>query len=317
MACKRTKTIYFFGAGASAAEAPTTPTSSEIYRLVRQGLVSEDPRFETLRAFLAAWAPGEFKHMPTTEELLSIIDGCLVKGEPIGEAWSISQLARVREELVTCLYRFIGVSSSPDHPGSDHGVYQRLLERVGADDTSLISLNYDLLLDRAIARVGLRPDYQLDFERLDRDDPQGKPLKLFKLHGSLNWCYCTSCFTTVRIGPVQVLCDAACRLCGGRLEALIIPPTPLKVAPSPFLSALWKKAEWELTQAREIVFIGYSLSEADANIRYLLFRSFFGYAPEVKVVLNRADAVVRGRYERLFPGGVRFYWEGFERFLGP
>ncbi|MFN3431158.1 MAG: hypothetical protein ACK46X_14545, partial [Candidatus Sericytochromatia bacterium] len=69
------------------------------------------------------------------------------------------------------------------------------------------------------------------------------------------------------------------------------------------------------SRAEAIVFIGYSLSDADANIRYLLFRGFFDYEPRVSVVLDRETPAVQARYSRLFPGGVEFFLGGFEAYL--
>ena len=51
----------------------------------------------------------------------------------------------------------------------------------------------------------------------------------------------------------------------------------------------------------------------------MLFRAFYGYAPRVTVVLKGQDpgrdATLAGRYARLFPGGVRVRWGGFEEFV--
>ncbi len=322
---ERRKTIYFFGAGASAAESPVAPTNTN---LLRGGLSRRKGQYETLERFLSDWGFTDFKLLPSIEELLSILDMCLGKGEPIGQCWSISDLTRCREELVTCIYDVIGDTLDTQTNGNgDQGLYQQLLEGLPDEDTSLISLNYDLLLDSALHKCGFTPNYSLDF--LDLGDAAGHEtvlgphpsrgdIKLFKLHGSINWGYCPSCYTTVFTGDRKVGRGQACPTCNALLTALIVPPTPMKVPPSPFLSSLWKKAEWELTKAKEIVFIGYSLSDADANIRYLLFRGFFSYTPKVTVVLkqNPPDYLspVVGRYHRLFPGGVDFLWGGFEAF---
>lgn len=323
---QRFKTIYFFGAGASAAELPTSPTNFALYQSLRESLRAGEPTLATLREFLSVWLEAENDELLTIEELLSVLDGCLTKGEPIGQAWSMSRLAQCREELIAFIYGVIGELS--DHESadvSDNGLYLRLIEEMPDQPVSLISLNYDLLLDQALYRVGRAPDYDLDFKHLpsavpsrrqtDRDRPRKPSIKLFKLHGSLNWGYCESCFTTVMARSRTIGDGQPCPTCDGNLRPLIIPPSPIKSSPSPFLSALWKKAEWELTQAEEIVFIGYSLSDADANIRYLLFRGFFGTRPRVTVVLNDQDRSVAGRYNRLFPGCVSFCWDGFEGYL--
>lgn len=314
---KRFKTIYFFGAGASAAEEPAAPTSAV---LLKGGLSRREDHYQTLRAFLAGWGFEGDRQLPYIEELLSILDTCLSKGEPIGQVWSLSDLAKCREELVSCIYDFIGDTLDIQTNGSkEHSLYRSLLSQAPAESTSLISLNYDLLLDHALIQLGIQPDYALDFFDGHAAASPEKTFRLYKLHGSLNWGYCPSCFSTVLTRDRRLRADESCPTCEGPMRVLIIPPTPLKVPPSPFLSALWKKAEWELAQAEEIVFIGYSLSESDANIRYLLFRGFFGYTPKVTVVLKEPPtdpaSPVMGRYERLFPGGVEFFCSGFESYL--
>lgn len=314
---KRFKTIYFFGAGASAAEEPAAPTSAD---LLRGGLNRREGHYLTLERFLEGWGFSDARQLPYIEELLSILDNCLSKGEPIGQAWSLSDLAKCREELVSCIYDYIGDTLDTQTNGSkEHSLYRSLLSRVSPERTSLISLNYDLLLDHALFQLGIQPDYALDFFDGHHPSNSAGTLKLHKLHGSLNWGYCPSCFSTVFTRDRRLRSDEVCPTCEGPIRVLIIPPTPLKIPPSPFLSALWKKAEWELAQAQEIVFIGYSLSESDANIRYLLFRGFFAFAPKVTVVLKKPphgeDSPVLGRYERLFPRGVEVFWGGFENFL--
>lgn len=311
---QRDLAIYFFGAGASVAETPVAPSSAD---LLHDGLVSHVGRYPELRRFLGAWGFREPEELPSLEELLSILDTCLVHGEPLGPCWSISELTRVREEVVSCIYELIGATLDTHH-SDDRGIYQRFLRLVPRQGVSLITSNYDILLDESLVRTGLRPDYLFDF--VAPPPPSEAPaIKLLKLHGSLNWGYCQACYATVHTEHARVARDHACPVCRGPLLPLIIPPTPVKNPPSPFLSSLWKKAEWELSRAREITFIGYSLSDADANIRYLLFRGFFGSAPQVKVVLKRdpheeLEAVV-GRYRRLFPGGVEVYWEGFVEYV--
>ncbi|HEY9857374.1 MAG TPA: SIR2 family protein [Stenomitos sp.] len=322
---ERRKAVYFFGAGASAAESPVAPTNTN---LLKGGLSRRQGKYQTLQRFLTDWGFSDFQFLPSIEELLSILDNCLSKGEPIGQRWSISDLTRCREELVTCIYDVIGDTlDSRSNGSSEQGLYEQLIRQLPGEDVSLISLNYDLLLDTALHRSGRTPNYSLDFldfagepghETVVGPHPARGDIKLFKLHGSINWGYCPSCYTTVFTRDQKISHEQVCPTCNGLLTALIVPPTPMKVPPSPFLSALWKKAEWELSQAKEIVFIGYSLSDADANIRYLLFRGFFGYTPKVTVVLkqNPPDyhSPVVGRYHRLFPGGVAFFWGGFEAF---
>jgi SIR2-like domain len=315
-AAKRRRTIYFFGAGASAAESPVAPTNVELHERIRRSLHERRQLHPTLHRFLARWAKGDYADMPTVEELLSIFDTCLHRGEPIGRDWSITELTQCREELLDFIHEFIGrICEVREDQAPDNGLYQRLLEVMPRQQVTLISLNYDTLLDITMCRLGLRPDYGLDFLYHPGGPAEAQHIKLFKLHGSMNWGYCPSCLTTVYTQERRFDPGQRCPNCDRGLDALIVPPSPLKVPPSPFLSALWKKAEWELSQASEIVFVGYSLSDADANIRYLLFRGFFDYAPRVLVVLDREMPEVMARYRRLFPGGVEFFLGGFEAYL--
>lgn len=326
----RRKTIYFFGAGASAAESKAAPTNAELLPL---GLERRPTSYPMLSRFLADWGYKGGRHLPTIEELMALLDTALARGEPLGQRWSISDLTRCREELMACIHAYIGetVGSAEDH-ADDAGLYRRLAATLPPEDVVLMTLNYDLLLDEALREACCAPVFGMDFLRDAPGEPlepawpgpaepmgEGRPIKLFKLHGSLDWLYCPACSSTLRVVADRVGEPQDCPTCAGRMNALIVPPTPLKVPPSPFLSGLWKKAEWELAQAREVVFIGYSLGEADANIRYMLFRAFFGYAPRVLVVLktphDRRDQILAGRYERLFPGGVAFRWGGFAEFV--
>ena len=326
----RRKTIYFFGAGASAAESPAAPTNAE---LLPRGLERRAGSYPMLGRFLASWGFRGGEHLPTIEELMALIDMALSRGEPLGQRFSLSDLARCREELLTCIHDYVGETvNDPDDHAADAGLYQKLATRLPDEDVVLMTLNYDLLLDEALRAAGVAPVFGMDFLRDAPGEPlqpsspaghepmgEGRPIKLFKLHGSLDWLYCPACSSTLRVAPARVGEAQSCPTCATRMNVLIIPPTPVKVPQSPFLSGLWKKAEWELAQAREIVFIGYSLGEADANIRYILFRAFFGFAPRVEVVLKSqdpgADAVVAGRYQRLFPGGVTLRWGGFAAYL--
>lgn len=312
---KRRRTIYFFGAGASAAESPVAPTNVELFERIRQSLRDRRELHPSLHRFLSRWEHGDYAQMPTVEELLSILDTCLVRGEPIGKDWSITELTECREELLGFIHEFIGHTCEAGVEEPARGLYERLLACLPREELSLVSLNYDTLLDGAALRLGLRPDYGLDFLYHPGASDEDRGIKLFKLHGSMNWAYCPSCLTTIYTQERRIRPEQTCPNCDRALDALIVPPSPLKVPPSPFLSALWKKAEWELSRAEAIVFIGYSLSDADANIRYLLFRGFFDYAPRVTVVLDREAPAVQARYSRLFPGGVEFFLGGFEAYL--
>jgi len=154
----------------------------------------------------------------------------------------------------------------------------------GRAQDSIISTNYDVLIEQALTQAGMEADYAL---------PDHKPstkakvvVKLLKLHGSANWSICTRCLnvkvhppgtqiTTVEAGPCE-------NNCGAKVEPFIVPPTWSKGERRAALESVWKAAFDELLEARRWVFIGSSLPETDKFLRYL-----FGLALQHNPELDR------------------------------
>jgi NAD-dependent SIR2 family protein deacetylase len=76
---------------------------------------------------------------------------------------------------------------------------QNLIRKEKLRETIIVSTNYDILIDNALTlhshEFGL--DYGIDFANAtDRSYSQPEQsIKLYKLHGSLNWLYCPTCNT--------------------------------------------------------------------------------------------------------------------------
>jgi len=139
---------------------------------------------------------------------------------------------------------------------------------------SIISLNYDLILERTMAVKGLRPLYRLD--------PRPNPVHtdeiavwLLKLHGSANWAICSnpSC-ETVQVLPIEAATvsgiESSKCTCGSAMKPFIVPPTWSKGEHGVALQNVWRSAFEELVTARRWVFIGSSLAPTDLFLRYLL-----------------------------------------------
>lgn len=99
-------------------------------------------------------------------------------------------------------------------------------------------------------------------------------IKLYKLHGSVNWAYCVSCkgiFGSYHRSDVEAVFGDAlpkCKRCGGHYEWLIIPPVHHKdISESPILKDIWRLAGRALAEADGVFFIGYSLPPADPLVR--------------------------------------------------
>jgi hypothetical protein len=150
--------------------------------------------------------------------------------------------------------------------------HQTLASTLESGD-SVISFNYDCLIDEALRSNGGRrwdPErgYGLDLsEGADFWKQWGggpdakKPIKLLKLHGSLNWD---------RTGETICLLDAPYER--ESAAGAIVPPLGRKpVAEEPYLHA-WRAARTAVKSAERLIVIGYSLPDADHLVR-ALFRA--------------------------------------------
>ncbi|TGM82416.1 hypothetical protein EHR01_06450 [Leptospira mtsangambouensis] len=87
----------------------------------------------------------------------------------------------------------------------------------------------------------------------------------------------------------------------GSIESRIIPPTWNKTA-NDQIKIIWQNAFNMLNQAHEIIFLGYSLPESDAYIKYLITYSMLNNQNLKKVTVynNDSDINVKNRYDQLF-----------------
>jgi hypothetical protein len=110
------------------------------------------------------------------------------------------------------------------------------------------------------------------------------------------------------------------------LEPYIITPTFAKVFDLPHIQTTWHNAFIELREADGIVFIGYSLPDADYHFRALLRRAVRSTTP-IKVILHKSDKppeILSGdpkviypaqRYLQVFRGEqLNFNYDGVEGF---
>ena len=172
------------------------------------------------------------------------------------------------------------------------------------DPISIVSTNWDILLDNSLyneiqksGELGV-VDYCCYISSYDTDDETVKPgleilgkggfnVKLLKLHGSLNWLQCPKCHRIyvkfnrkIAMNPFGNINKPTCRHCDNNfgeqishdLIANLIMPTYLKDLSNPQYKIIWQNAGIEFSEAKKIVFIGYSLPQADFEMRQLLSR---------------------------------------------
>jgi hypothetical protein len=199
------------------------------------------------------------------------------------------------------------------------------------DPLSIVSLNWDILLDNALysaleehdSRTGdYDPfgvvDYCCYISSLAQDKPRirsglwslgcrGYNVKLLKLHGSMNWLQCPNCQRLfVEFGDKQQILDQVghtlcrhCQKCGheNRLKGSLVMPTFLKDLSNFQVKLVWQNAGVELMEARRLVFIGYSLPHADFEFRQLLSRMVHREAAIDVVLYEGSSAVSQRSYQ--------------------
>ncbi len=201
--------------------------------------------------------------------------------------------------------------------------------------TAFITFNYDLVLDRALQRLQLQPDYQLTASSLQTSGPpqSGPKYPVLKLHGSANWGVCGKCRKRVLVLPDK-LTDSPrefrfleCDRCHKRsFQPLLIPPSWDKSEYHSTMRPVWAKAFAELKAATRICIIGYSMPQSDMFFKYLLTLALsqnHGLSRLV-VIDNKAQAgppPLRERYDQLLDPVFhkrRFIFNdvGFEMFFG-
>lgn len=353
--------VYVLGAGASKALNDKAPTMSELNERVFHTIQSGGKkRLERLRTFLNDF----YAHLPADEivplqEVLTLLDTCINDNRPLTQQYSIDTLRNLQEDFIyvisLSLKESLGASPVPnDQTGQEDRskTVQPFLNSLQRDD-SIITLNYDLILDNRIAEglfhqdiyasitqpvssqnndvnYGFQPRFALTTAKRQRAYRPYPFVPLYKLHGSLNWLYCPACREVdVSLGQKGLLHYALerssrtfCRWCGVRYEPLLVTPTLLKSYSNLFIANIWRDAETRLTQADKIIFVGYSMPDADSLLRAIFARSIFrnrtlnGRLPEI-VVVDEAQAAendVEQRYRHIF-GDITYYSQGFLRYI--
>jgi len=199
------------------------------------------------------------------------------------------------------------------------------------DPFSIISLNWDIVLDKAIYQAlgnkdHLDGDYDpfgvVDYccyissiEKTERRirtglwslGARGYNVKLLKIHGSMNWLQCSHCqqlFVSFdeKVNIPNFINAKVCRRCSkfgvnATLQGSLVMPTFLKDLSNFQIKLVWQNAAVELMEADRLVFIGYSLPHADFEFRQLLSRMVRKDAKIDVVLYHDGKAAGKRRYK--------------------
>lgn len=343
------RTVIFLGAGASASDG--APIQADLLKEYFKNLDTRnnhaDIENELRNYFRQIFGIDigndalEDMQFPTFEEAIGMLDLAEIRNEAFkgfdrtGIASNSGRIRRLRSYLI---YAMATVIKEKTGYATWHRCLVKELKSTGLiDQVSIISTNYDILIDNSLTEVirtpkpGAAIDYGVEFTNQQYwGSPNEQAIKLHKVHGSLNWLHCPACndlfITPFQKGAAQIAEDpnsATCRRCETLQAPIIIPPTFYKNMSNVHLVNIWKKAELTLRDAGQIIFCGYSFPQADTHIKYMLKRAETNRADpgfEVKIFnwhdkKNKLEAdEEKQRFNRFFLKPVNYIEKSFNEF---
>ena len=209
-------------------------------------------------------------------------------------------ISSIKKVIIKTIETTMKYHSSKGHidPISSYFSFTSLVEKLGNENgkysSSVLTFNYDIALDHALYKQHIGVDYGLS-----SDDAKGN-FNLLKLHGSLNWGKCAKCGLIVPYHMKQffkkfsakwwqdsqvIRLDVGSKLvnhehCGTSLQSdpVLVPPTWNKTEYHGQLGEVWARAAIELSEAENIIVIGYSHPISDNFFKYLFALGSIGEA---------------------------------------
>src|SRR5258707_1775364 len=229
--------------------------------------------------------------------------------------WVIAPNAITPKDLVV-------IPSSTYHSFANT-IRQILETRPSQKTVSIISFNYDIGLDFALVYNGIVPNYNLP-----DNDVQDPSVALIKPHGSLNWGRIKTSSRIVALDPKVVIDQEPLQptqsmpspfrcLFGSKIvehmnkhKNVEVEDVPVLVAPGIYkaeqhfaLKSVWSAAARELSEAEDIIVIGFSLPTTD-----FFFNHLYALGTE-------GESVIR-RFWVINPDGTREVERRFSSILG-
>jgi NAD-dependent SIR2 family protein deacetylase len=277
---------------------------------------------------------------------LNLLDLAIQEQRPLSKDYDIRHLQDIRSNIIYLISNEL--KKKLENSSVNRNIIPNFVRKIESDraNSTIISFNYDLLIDNGLLQTGLGhvnygfkvrglldQDNSFNFRAIDDYGERLTPL--YKLHGSANWLYCPTCNAidlTEGIKAAYYIFKnnynklKICRICHTKYEPLLITPSMIKRYDNHFVRQIWSSAEESIRRADELVFIGYSLSNADYYIKYIINRAVALNKNKNKndgqlkvLVVTRQNAgegnETEKRYCRFFGDKVDFYRKGFERYV--
>jgi hypothetical protein len=337
-----TRTAFILGAGASRGAVAhvvfkrkrlRAPLNADFFKVLEtyaraQGATSADTRrLNRLKRIFRGDLP--IKWPPPMEAAFSLLYTAKDFPEIYASRPGRKPRAGERQELDDFLSLLFDVLNALDRDSPTPNGYDRLVGALEDGDT-VISLNYDTLIDSALARAGWNPHsgYSLaggtgkvKWKVKNRADGSAvSKVRLLKLHGSLNWWVRGNRSSLANVfskKPVLVSAPRTNERAG--MIRQIIPPIYGKVFGHAHWRTLWKAAFASLAEVDQLVVVGCSIVDTDYHLQALLRRA----VKERKKRGKRLEAIlvdrvrIRRRWQKVLRGASARYhsYNTLEKFL--
>ncbi len=275
------KRVFVLGAGASKAHSQGLfPGILDFFDAARYLGLDLDGEFNEIVAYAAditGTSPLSLNNLLDIETVFSHLE-IDIEQKP---SW---QMLQRREQLLT-LIRTVLLEMKSEIEIADNGTYGHFASQVLRAQDSVITFNWDTLLDEALSTdsghykqfMNLTAEYEKTWGGAFVIDPDGgydPDAGLYlKLHGSIGWFYCSNegCRWGHKVFKSSPEASHECTSCNESLELLLIPPVfNKKHRQYPLVRRIWTLAAKELLVATQLVIWGYSLPPADFYSDWLL-----------------------------------------------
>lgn len=345
--------VFVLGAGASSADG--VPLQRDMLPKIVESLLPEikDSQIgKIVNEFIAdnfAYNPST-NQFPTLEAVFGFLDYFIQQNESLNSKYTNDKIRDIKEYLIKLIHYIVNIQMDKRSPH-----YHLFWNAVSSHNpnTSIITLNYDTLLEQAFEFLFKKFGYidyclpLMNYEKLhglgqynfwinprvpvgveQGENPQS--IKIIKLHGSLNWKYCNCCNQTLLtpwdrkidlnegkfLGytyPDKKEYEFRCPQDGTEFQTLIMPPSYLKSLHHPVISQLISEASREIRATKKIIFVGYSLSDADVHIK-ALFKKNITPETEMIVINPKQKESLELIYKSISPN-VKFIYMSFEELV--
>ncbi|MCX7797176.1 MAG: SIR2 family protein [Melioribacter sp.] len=287
---------------------------------------------------------------PKLEAVFGFLDYFIQHNESLNSKYTNSRIREIKEYLIKLVHYIVNLNT--DKKSHYYQQFWQILTNK-VPNSSIITLNYDTLLEQSFEFLFKKNYYLdyciplMNYEKLPQlknynfwinprepvfVEESAKPIsiKIIKLHGSLNWKYCNCCNLTLLtpwdrkidlnkgkfLGytyPDKEEYEFRCPIDETDFETLIMPPSYLKTLHHPVISQLLVEASKEIRSTRKIIFIGYSMSDADLHI-IALFKKHIQEGTKVIVVNPKKKESLELSYKSISKE-VKFINTSFEELL--